>query len=111
MASGVKGLFHPLEKVDHLIEGYSRCFSIRGEKYLLVHSAETTRLIPVRCPHAGHSLRKGRVQQGVITCPKHGIGFDLSDGRALGGVVFDNVAPLQFMQLEQLGDCVGIRQN
>jgi nitrite reductase/ring-hydroxylating ferredoxin subunit len=34
-----------------------------------------------RCPHLGLSLAKGRVVDGVVTCPWHNSRFDLCTGR------------------------------
>jgi len=33
-----------------------------------------------RCPHLGLPLEKGRLQQGVITCPWHNSSFDVRTG-------------------------------
>ncbi len=101
-------MFHPLEKIEQIVEGYSRCFKVKGKKYLLVHSDSITRLIPIHCPHAGYPLKKAALRQGIITCPKHGIGFKLADGAAVGGAVVDNVAPLQPVPLQQRDGYVGV---
>lgn len=34
-----------------------------------------------RCPHMGMSLAKGRIDEGVVTCPWHNSRFDLCTGR------------------------------
>lgn len=33
-----------------------------------------------RCPHAGASLSEGRVADGQVTCPWHGLRFDAATG-------------------------------
>ncbi len=37
-----------------------------------------------KCPHMGGSLFKGDLENGVITCPRHGAKFDVKTGKALG---------------------------
>ena len=36
-----------------------------------------------KCPHLGGSLAEGTLEGTVVTCPKHGSQFDLTDGRNL----------------------------
>jgi 3-phenylpropionate/trans-cinnamate dioxygenase ferredoxin subunit len=37
-----------------------------------------------KCPHMGGSLYKGSLQDGVITCPRHGAKYDAKTGKGLG---------------------------
>jgi nitrite reductase/ring-hydroxylating ferredoxin subunit len=39
-----------------------------------------------KCPHLGLPLAKGKVENGVITCPFHGSKFDLCSGKNTGWV-------------------------
>jgi nitrite reductase/ring-hydroxylating ferredoxin subunit len=39
-----------------------------------------------KCPHLGLPLAKGKVENGVITCPFHGSKFDLCSGKNVGWV-------------------------
>ncbi len=39
-----------------------------------------------KCPHLGLPLAKGKVANGVITCPFHGSKFDLCSGKNTGWV-------------------------
>jgi nitrite reductase/ring-hydroxylating ferredoxin subunit len=32
------------------------------------------------CPHAGGSLGTGRLDDTIVTCPKHGMKFDVTNG-------------------------------
>ena len=34
-----------------------------------------------RCPHMNGKLSEGKLSQGVVTCPRHGSQFDVTDGR------------------------------
>ena len=84
-----------LESVENLHDGYSRCFKLDGRQLLLVQSSGHTRLLPIQCPHERSSLKKAKLTDGEIRCPKHGISFDLESGQAIGGEVVADVAPLQ----------------
>ncbi len=101
-------MFQALESISNLSEGYSRCFTVDGQKLLLVHSGDETRLIPIQCPHEGYSLKKASLQNGEICCPKHGISFRLDNGQAMGGEVMANVAPLQPIKLTEKDGVIGV---
>jgi len=100
--------FYPLESKNRLKEGYLRRVNVAGRDLLLLHSAGITRLIENRCPHDGSPLFKGRLQQGCLRCPKHGISFELENGHPLGGDVVADVGPLVSLTLTSEGDQVGI---
>lgn len=100
--------FVALEKLHRLHDGYRHVVTLAGQRLLLVQEAGRLHLISVRCPHAGSSLEKGTVRDGCITCPKHGIVFDLDSGRAQGGEVFASVPPLTRYQLAYQGSDVGV---
>ena len=38
-----------------------------------------------RCPHAGALLSEGELERNVITCPRHGSQFDITNGQRLRG--------------------------
>jgi len=100
--------FHPLESTSNLHEGYSKQFIVNGEDLLLVHSANLTRLISNNCPHDGYPLKKAKLANGRILCPKHRICFQLENGCALGGEAVDDVPPLTRYDLVEEGDQIGI---
>ncbi len=35
------------------------------------------------CPHAGINISRGPLQDGIITCPGHGLRFDVTTGACL----------------------------
>jgi nitrite reductase/ring-hydroxylating ferredoxin subunit len=35
------------------------------------------------CPHSGANLSRGEADHGIITCPGHGLRFDVTTGRCL----------------------------
>ena len=46
------------------------------------------------CPHAGADLSQGTVHGGVVTCPGHGIRFDITTG---AGIDRDDLSLTQFV--------------
>ncbi len=100
--------FVALEKLHRLHDGYRQAVTIGRERLLLLQDGGRLHLIATRCPHAGSSLERGSVREGCITCPKHGIVFDLDSGRAQGGDVFASVPPLTRYRLVYQGNEVGV---
>lgn len=100
--------FHRLESTSNLTEGYSRQFIVKGEDLLLVHSGGLTRLISSACPHDGYPLKKAKLANGCIQCPKHRICFSLEDGQALGGEAVEDVASLSRYDIVEEAGQTGI---
>ncbi len=36
-----------------------------------------------RCPHLGGNLAQGKLYGTIVTCPRHGSQFDITDGRVI----------------------------
>jgi 3-phenylpropionate/trans-cinnamate dioxygenase ferredoxin subunit len=53
------------------------------------------------CTHASQDLTKGRLDGGIVACPKHGGKFDVRTGSP---VAFPCVIPLQTYPVEVRGD-------
>lgn len=100
--------FYPLENTANLTEGYLQRFKIDGKDLLLVCSGGQTRLIPNRCPHDGAPLKKAKLTNGCIQCPKHRISFDLKSGKPIGGEAVIDVSPLTHYELIEEGDQLGV---
>ena len=103
--------FYPLEKISNITEGFLKRYKVNGEDMLLVHSGGQTRLIPNRCPHDGSPLKKARLANGCIQCPKHGITFRLDNGAPIGGAVVEDINPLAHYELVEEGEQLGILIN
>jgi 3-phenylpropionate/trans-cinnamate dioxygenase ferredoxin subunit len=99
--------FIALEKSHRLHDGYCRRFRVGRTQVLLIHYQGVTHLIGDACPHAGASLKKGRIDQGCIHCPKHGLVFELASGRARGGDVVADIPSLTRYAPERRGDEIG----
>jgi nitrite reductase (NADH) small subunit len=66
-----------------LYEG--RRVTIAGHRVAVFRTADGLHALAADCPHAGGPLQDGLVADGCVTCPLHGLRFDLRTGAALGG--------------------------
>jgi nitrite reductase/ring-hydroxylating ferredoxin subunit len=64
-----------------VVEGKLFAAVVDGRKILLSRVAGRVHAVVDRCPHMGMSLAKGRIENGVVTCPWHNSRFDLCTGR------------------------------
>lgn len=58
---------------------------VEGQQILVVNVDGTLRAIANSCPHAGASLFGGKLVDGKIRCPAHGLLIDLATGCAGDG--------------------------
>lgn len=63
-----------------IVEGKNQCVKLNDQKVLLVKHQGKIHALENRCPHVGLSLEKGKVVDGVITCPWHGSSFAIDTG-------------------------------
>ena len=66
-----------------LLEG--RSVLVGGQRIAVFRTADGFRAIDQACPHAGGPLSDGIVAGGCVTCPLHGLRFDLQTGRGSDG--------------------------
>jgi nitrite reductase/ring-hydroxylating ferredoxin subunit len=60
--------------------------SVGGKSLIVSQKDSKYCAIANKCPHLGLPLAKGKVENGVITCPFHGSKFDLCSGKNTGWV-------------------------
>ena len=65
---------------DELAPGEALAVSIDGEGVAIFNVEGEYYAIANRCTHVGGSLGKGRLDDGVVTCPLHGAEFDVRTG-------------------------------
>jgi 3-phenylpropionate/trans-cinnamate dioxygenase ferredoxin subunit len=56
-----------------------------GQEILLAIIDGTFHATAERCPHLRGHLSRGTLQDGIVTCPRHGSKFDLRTGQAVHG--------------------------
>ena len=64
-------------------EGTMKEVVIEGREILLARVGDSYYAASNRCPHMGAKLSDGSIEGTVVTCPRHGSQFDLSDGHVI----------------------------
>ena len=75
------GEFTEVSKTDELKNGTMRAVSARGHEILLAKVGDKYYAVDGRCPHRKGNLSQGKLEGTVVTCPRHGSQFDISNGR------------------------------
>jgi nitrite reductase/ring-hydroxylating ferredoxin subunit len=72
--------FIEVARVDQVPPGSGRLFTV-ADNYVAVFNVDgTICAIADTCPHAGGSLGLGKLNGTVVTCPIHGMKFDVTTG-------------------------------
>jgi nitrite reductase/ring-hydroxylating ferredoxin subunit len=70
---------------DELAEGETRVVPVEDRSVLFSRTDDVVSAIDGVCSHAGGPLSRGKVEDGVVTCPWHGSCFRLIDGTVVRG--------------------------
>ncbi len=70
-------------KSSELADGGMKVVDVRGHQILLARAGDQYLAADNRCPHMGGKLSSGSLEGTIVTCPRHGSQFDLSDGRVV----------------------------
>jgi 3-phenylpropionate/trans-cinnamate dioxygenase ferredoxin subunit len=76
--------FHPALAEAELADNDSRAVTINGSKVLICRAAGELYAVENRCTHQEAELEGGRIRGCFISCPLHGVRFDLRDGTPMG---------------------------
>ena len=80
-----------LGKVGELADGAMKRISIANHEILLARVEDKYYATDSVCAHMGGDLSRGKLEGTIVTCPRHGSRFDLTDGhnvRWLSGAGF-----------------------
>lgn len=69
---------------SELPERNSRIFRFQDHEILVCHAAGGFYAVQNRCSHAESPLDQGRIRRNLISCPLHGMLFDLTTGEPKG---------------------------
>jgi 3-phenylpropionate/trans-cinnamate dioxygenase ferredoxin subunit len=69
---------------DELADNKSRAVTINGQSILICRAAGDLYALENRCSHQEAELEGGRIRGCFISCPLHGVRFDLRDGSPMG---------------------------
>lgn len=75
--------FVQVGKTSELKDGTMKKVLAQGREILLARAGDKYYAVNNRCPHLGGNLSQGKLEGTVVTCPRHGSQFDLSDGRVV----------------------------
>jgi len=70
---------------DELSDGEAQAVEVDGRTMLLSRTDGVVSAIDAVCSHAGAPLSRGKIEDGVVTCPRHGSCFRLADGTVVRG--------------------------
>ena len=70
-------------KAGDLKDGSMKGVNVAGHEIFLAKVADKYYAGDNRCSHMGGKLSQGKLEGTVVTCPRHGSQFDLTDGRVV----------------------------
>jgi 3-phenylpropionate/trans-cinnamate dioxygenase ferredoxin subunit len=65
---------------NDLAAGNMKKYQIQGKEILIARIEGKYYAAQNKCPHFGGDLSKGKLEGTVVTCPRHGSQFNLTDG-------------------------------
>jgi nitrite reductase/ring-hydroxylating ferredoxin subunit len=72
--------FIEVARVDQVPPGSGRLFTVADNDIAVFNVDGTICAIADTCPHAGGSLGMGKLDGKIVTCPVHGMKFDVTTG-------------------------------
>ncbi len=75
--------FTELAKADELKSGMMKMVMAGEREILLARVGDTYYAADNRCPHMKGDLSRGELTGTVVTCPRHGSQFDLTNGQVI----------------------------
>ena len=75
--------FVEVSKTTELKDGTMKDVSVDRREILLARVKDGYYAVDNLCPHMKGKLSQGNLEGTIVTCPKHGSQFDLSDGRVV----------------------------
>ncbi len=70
-------------KTGELVKEAMKEVLIKEQEILLVRVGDNYYASDNRCPHMGGKLSQGQLDGAVVTCPRHGSQFDVTDGNVV----------------------------
>jgi 3-phenylpropionate/trans-cinnamate dioxygenase ferredoxin component len=87
--------FVKIAGVGEVAPGSMKKSIIGGKEYLVVNLGGKFYAMDNRCAHMQGDLSAGTLEGNVVTCPRHGSQYDVTNGKGLRGpkIVFARLAP------------------
>ena len=77
------GNFTAVCKADEVKEGQVKEVMVQDRAILIANVGGKYYAVASRCPHLGGRLAQGKLEGNLITCPKHGSQFNITDGHVV----------------------------
>jgi 3-phenylpropionate/trans-cinnamate dioxygenase ferredoxin subunit len=77
--------FVEIGKIADIPSGGMKTYKIEGQEILVVNHNNSFFAIGRKCTHFGGDLSKGTLEGSIVTCPRHGSQFDVTNGKRLAG--------------------------
>jgi len=76
--------YRTIARVAEVPTNGSKLIVLDGRELLVCNSQDEIHVVENRCSHQDQPLEGGRVRNGYILCPVHGMRFRLDNGEAAG---------------------------
>ena len=74
------GKLNRVASIDDLPEGTMKKYQVQDAEILIARIGGRYYATQNKCPHFGGDLSKGKLEGSIVTCPRHGSQFNLTDG-------------------------------
>ena len=74
---------HTLGPTSDIPENDCRTYDLDANDVTVYNIGGRFYAVSSRCPHAGTDLSRGTLSDGVVTCPGHGLRFNVATGACL----------------------------
>jgi len=78
------GDYIPVLELQSLASNSSEVVTVEGREILLCHADGEVFALENRCTHQQAPLSGGRIRRGHVSCPLHGVRFNLRTGEPVG---------------------------
>ena len=69
-----------IANIKDLSEGTMKKYQVQGTEILIARVEGKYYAAQNKCPHFGGDLSKGKLEGTIVTCPRHGSQFNVTDG-------------------------------
>ena len=76
--------FRTIAAIDDVPANGSIAVELDGVSLLVCNTGDETLVVENRCSHQDQPLAGGRIRNGYISCPIHGMRFKLTNGEPIG---------------------------
>ena len=74
------GKLNRIANTNDLPEGIMKKYQVQDTEMLIARIGGKYYATQNKCPHFGGDLSKGKLEGSIVTCPRHGSQFNLTDG-------------------------------